>query len=111
MSDHSIAALSIDVTAAAMTAAPSVDDAGASFSITESMISYLRMEANQAEDKAKRLRKQAANIAEQFGITQQSQFAYGTRSTRLYLKESLYIPDSVGYCMQCDKLGFTKFTH
>ena len=73
------AAFSVAATAAAAAAASSSssDDTN-SFSITESMVSYLRMEADLADDKAKRLRKQAANIAEQFGITKDSQQVYGT---------------------------------
>ena len=59
-------------------ASPSSSDDTNSFSITESMVSYLRMEADLADDKAKRLRKQAVDIAEQFGITEDSQQIYGT---------------------------------
>jgi hypothetical protein len=55
-----------------------LDETNASFSITESMVSFLRIEAHHADDKAKRLRKQAAEIAEQFGITEESQHIYGT---------------------------------
>lgn len=46
------------------------------FSITEAMVTYLRTEADRADDKAKRLRKQAAEIAERFGITEESQQTY-----------------------------------
>ncbi len=49
----------------------------ANFSITESMVSFLRTEANHADERAKRLRKQAAEIAQQFGITEESQQSYG----------------------------------
>lgn len=74
MTDESVvAAISVAATAADSS---SFDD-NASFSITESMVSFLRMEANHADERAKRLRKQAAEIAEQFGITEESQQSYG----------------------------------
>ena len=81
MSDHSIVA-SVSVAAAAVDSSIA-DETGASFSITDSMVSFLRMEANQADARAKRLRKQAAEIAQRFGITEDSQRSYGT------------------YCMSC----------
>jgi hypothetical protein len=78
MTDHSaVASLSV-AAAAAPSSPPSLDETNASFSITESMVSFLRIEAHHADDKAKRLRKQAAEIAEQFGITEESQQIYGT---------------------------------
>ena len=83
MTDHSaVASFSVAAAAAATAGAPSsppsLDETNASFSITESMVSFLRIEAHHADDKAKRLRKQAAEIAEQFGITEESQHIYGT---------------------------------
>ncbi|MGK3743133.1 MAG: hypothetical protein ACI8RD_002065 [Bacillariaceae sp.] len=76
MTDSSVvAALSM---AANATAAAAAGDANNSFSISRSLISFLRIEADLSEERAKRLRKQAATIAEQFGITEESQQAYGT---------------------------------
>ena len=73
MTDESVVA-AISVAAVAADSS-SFDD---NFSITESMVSFLRMEANHADERAKRLRKQAAEISEQFGITEESQQSYGT---------------------------------
>jgi len=75
---ESSAAAAFSVAAAAAAASSSSSDDTNSFSITESMVSYLRMEADLADDKAKRLRKQAADIAVQFEITEDSQQVYGT---------------------------------
>lgn len=72
MTDHSIA-VSAPVAVAALDS--SVPDE-TNFSITDSMVSFLRMEANQADARAKRLRKQASEIAHQFGITEHSQRSY-----------------------------------
>ena len=104
MSDHHSAFPSISVAAAAMAAASNSvafaafhdataaaaattnhattttatnDNSMDEFSITEAMVTYLRTEADRADDKAKRLRKQAAEIAERFGITEESQQTYG----------------------------------
>lgn len=79
MTDDTVAAsISVAAATAADFSPPSLDDTSANFSITESMVSFLRMEANHADDRAKRLRKQAKEIAEQFGITEESQHSYGT---------------------------------
>jgi len=90
MTDHSaVASLSVVAAAAAAATAatpsspPTLDETNASFSITESMVSFLRIEAHHADDKAKRLRKQAAEIAEQFGITEESQQIYDLDPTEL----------------------------
>ena len=78
MTDISVVASMSVVAAGGAASSPTpFDDTSGSISITESMVSYLRMEADHAEDKAKRLRKQAAEIAEQFGITEESQEIYG----------------------------------
>ena len=79
MADETIVA-SLTVAAAAGDSSSSfdADEAIANSSIAESMVTYLRTEANQAEERAKRLRKQAAEIAQQFGITEESQLSYGT---------------------------------
>ena len=71
MTDHSIVA-SVSVAAAA-----ALDSDEANFSVTEAMVSFLRTEANQADARAKRLRKQAFELARQFGITEESQQSYG----------------------------------
>lgn len=49
------------------------------FSSTAALVAYLRNEADLAEKKAKRLRDQAASLAQQFGITGADQIAYGER--------------------------------
>mmetsp|Transcript_11119 Transcript_11119/g.26720 ORF Transcript_11119/g.26720 Transcript_11119/m.26720 type:complete len:279 (+) Transcript_11119:154-990(+) len=84
--------------AVSMASSPSsFDDATtANFSVTKSIVSYLRMEADQAEDRAKRLRKQAAEIAEQFGITQESQRAYDLDPTELAPLDENGIPKYKG---------------
>ena len=76
MTDHSIVASASVAVAELDSSIP--DETGANFYITDSMVSFLRMEANQADARAKRLRKQASEIAHQFGITEQSQRSYGT---------------------------------
>jgi hypothetical protein len=82
--------MSDSVTAAFAAAASAADedhydhpnDSGGvpSFSATAALVSYLRLEADLAEQRAKRLRRQAASLAEQFGITgDTSQDVFGER--------------------------------
>ena len=77
------------VAGAATTAAASLSNLGGvhlhgdqddsdNFSATAALVSYLRMEADMADDKARRLRAQAAAMAIQFGVTDETQDAYGT---------------------------------
>jgi hypothetical protein len=87
---HSIPVAAAAAATAVPSSPPSFDDTNAGFSITESMISFLRMEAHLADNKAKRLRKQAAEIAKQFGITEKSQQTYGA-----YVVGSLFVGDGV----------------
>jgi hypothetical protein len=47
------------------------------FSATAALVSYLRMEADMAEEKARKLRDQATAMALQFGVTVETQVAYG----------------------------------
>jgi len=44
---------------------------------TQALVAFLRMEADMADEKARRLRQQADAMAQQFGITEESQLAYG----------------------------------
>ena len=48
-----------------------------SFSSTQALVAFLRMEADLAEEKAKRLRDQAAALAIQFSVTETLQQQYG----------------------------------
>jgi hypothetical protein len=47
------------------------------FSAIQALVAYLRMEADLAEQKAKRLRAQAALMGQQFHVSQSLQEAYG----------------------------------
>lgn len=47
------------------------------FSATTALVAFLRMEADLAEQKAKRLREQASALAQQFGVTDTLQQQYG----------------------------------
>jgi hypothetical protein len=47
------------------------------FSATAALVAFLRMEADIAEEKAKRLRDQATLLAQQFGVSDALQEAYG----------------------------------
>ena len=47
-----------------------------SMTTTHALVAYLRMEADLADEKAKRLRAQAAALAEQFGVTEDMQSQY-----------------------------------
>jgi hypothetical protein len=62
--------------AAAMATAASNNQEG-DFSSTTALIAFLRMEADAAEQKAKRFREQAAALARQFGVSEAAQLAYG----------------------------------
>lgn len=95
MTDHSIA-VSAPVAVAALDS--SVPDE-TNFSITDSMVSFLRMEANQADARAKRLRKQASEIAHQFGITEHSQRSYGT-----YYMSCENAQTSIEFCSSLENL-------
>ena len=48
------------------------------FNATTALVAFLRMEADLAEQKAKRLRDQASSLAQQFGVTETLQEQYGT---------------------------------
>ena len=48
------------------------------FSSTQALVAFLRMEADLAEEKAKRLRDQAATLAIQFSVSETLQQQYGT---------------------------------
>jgi hypothetical protein len=48
-----------------------------SFSATTALVAFLRMEADLAEQKAKRLREQASTLAQQFGVSDTLQQQYG----------------------------------
>eukprot|EP00934_Nitzschia_sp_Nitz4_P009200 Nitzschia sp. Nitz4//scaffold79_size90958//26588//27339//NITZ4_005015-RA/size90958-augustus-gene-0.174-mRNA-1//-1//CDS//3329558219//9190//frame0 len=65
-----------DMAAAAAAAASSQDSSMYQFNGTAALITHLRMEADLAEEKARRLRHQAANLAESFGISERAQQAY-----------------------------------
>jgi hypothetical protein len=47
------------------------------FSATTALVAFLRMEADLADEKAKRLRSQAAALAQKFGVSEAHQEAYG----------------------------------
>ena len=49
----------------------------ADFSATRALVGFLRSEADQAEEKARRLRAQSASLARKFGITDSQQSTYG----------------------------------
>eukprot|EP00536_Pseudo-nitzschia_multiseries_P004706 jgi/Psemu1/285287/fgenesh1_pg.79_\ len=85
MEDSSTASIfaSAFAAAAAADSSASPSEKATDLSITESMVSYLRSEAALADEKAKRLRKQAVNIAKQFGITEDSQQLYDTDPSEL----------------------------
>jgi hypothetical protein len=44
---------------------------------TDALVSFLRMEADLAEEKARKLRAQATAMALQFGVSEETQGAYG----------------------------------
>lgn len=49
------------------------------FAATAALVAFLRMEADLADDRAKRLREQAASLARRFGVSDARQEAYGKR--------------------------------
>lgn len=49
-----------------------------SFNTTSALVAFLRMEADLSDEKAKRLREQAAALAQSFGVSEAIQDAYGT---------------------------------
>jgi hypothetical protein len=115
MTDPSVvmATLSVIANANATVAAVAAGGTNNSLSVTRSLISFLRMEADLSEERAKRLRKQAATIAEQFGITEESQQAYGTfvistHNTILILAVALKktCPISNNYLFVCVYIDF-----
>jgi hypothetical protein len=66
--------------AAGMGVGFAVNDASFSdeaFSATTALVAFLRMEADLAEQKAKRLREQASALAQQFGVSDTLQQQYG----------------------------------
>lgn len=46
------------------------------FNATSALVDYLRMEADFAEEKARKLRQQAASLAQRFGVSEAAQLAY-----------------------------------
>jgi hypothetical protein len=60
----------------------SVDDEN--YNATTALVAFLRMEAEMAEQKAKRFREQASALARQFGISEASQSVYGTFNVVIY---------------------------
>jgi hypothetical protein len=73
-----------ETVAAAVAAASAVDhDQHSSmereehFNATTALVSFLRMEADIAEEKGRRLRQQATSLAQQFGVSEALQESYG----------------------------------
>lgn len=64
-----------DLTATMATSAACTQES--SFSSTSALVAFLRMEADAAEQKAKRFREQAAALARQYGISEADLVAYG----------------------------------
>lgn len=62
------------------TTLPAASSEDENFSATSALVAFLRMEAEMAEEKAKRFRQQAVALARQFGVTEALQEAYGTQS-------------------------------
>ena len=62
------------------TTLPAASSEDENFSATSALVAFLRMEAEMAEEKAKRFRQQAVLLARQFGVTEALQEAYGTQS-------------------------------
>ncbi len=63
--------------AAAAAASGDADVSDNNFSATTALVSYLRVEADLADEKARRLRQQADILAQQFGVSSIAQEAYG----------------------------------
>ena len=66
------------------------------FSSTQALVSYLRMEADLAEEKAKRLRDQAAALAIQFSVSETLQQQYGACPS-----EMIFSLDPIPRGMRC----------
>jgi nucleotide-binding universal stress UspA family protein len=83
MADPTIPATVVTAASAAVAAAsaasvtllnpPDADN----LSATAALVAYLRLEADLAEEKARRLRQQANHLAQKFGISITAQEAYG----------------------------------
>jgi hypothetical protein len=69
------------VAAAAAAASGELELSDENFNATATLVSYLRMEADLAEEKARRLREQASTLAQQFGVSSTAQEAYGKSCT------------------------------
>ena len=69
-----------------------VDNVNKFTSLPTSIISFLRMEADLSEERANRLRKEAAAIAEKFGITDEQHYGMLLSQVHQYL---LYIQERV----------------
>lgn len=67
--------------AAAAAASGDAELSDENFNATAALVSYLRMEADLAEEKARRLRAQASILAQQFGVSTSAQEAYGKSSS------------------------------
>lgn len=74
---ETIVCLATTAAAAAAAASGNADASDDTFSATAALVSYLRMEADLSEEKARRLRQQAASLAQQFGVSSTAQEAYG----------------------------------
>ena len=85
MAADSVVAAAMAAAATAGVTSFAVQDNDDNFSATKSLVAYLRMEADLADEKAKKLRAQAAELARKFGITDAQQEAYGTYGFLLLL--------------------------
>lgn len=71
-----------------------------SVTTTHALVAYLRSEADLADEKAKRLRAQAAALAEQFGVTEEIQAQYELRPDQLPPVDQNGVPRCVwGFCV------------
>lgn len=109
MADDSATTAALVAATSAAAASPSLPGGGrphsdhhdaASFSATAALVAFLRMEADLAEEKARRLRAQATAMAIQFGVTDETQDAYGAYS----------VISTIDVLICCDKLGSTCTT-
>lgn len=62
------------------------------FNATSALVGFLRMEADLSEEKARRLRQQAANLAQQFGVSTTAQEAYGKHANRVVRTHRFSLP-------------------
>ena len=79
---HSVvgaSAAAATISAASITTLGPPDD---NVSATAALVAYLRLEADLAEEKARRLRQQANSLAQKFGISINAQEAYGKSSNQ-----------------------------